>query len=74
MNLRDILQRFPDQEACIAFLETLRWGNTPRCLKGEVRYQTQGRKRFGAGRTLVLHGLRGIIQSHQRNDLSEYQD
>ena len=33
MNIQDILQRFPTQEACLTFLETLRWGNTPRCPK-----------------------------------------
>lgn len=31
MNLLTIFKRFPDQEACIEFLETVRWGDAPYC-------------------------------------------
>ncbi len=31
MNLLAIFTRFPDQEACIEHLETLRWGDGPHC-------------------------------------------
>ena len=31
MNLLTIAKRFPTQEACIAHLEQLRWGDDPRC-------------------------------------------
>lgn len=31
MNLIEIFQRFPDQESCIAHLESKRWGETPAC-------------------------------------------
>ena len=31
MNLIEIMERFPDQEACIAFLERVRWKGKPEC-------------------------------------------
>ena len=31
MNLIEVMERFPDQEACIAHLERIRWGNKPVC-------------------------------------------
>lgn len=31
MNLIEVMERFPDQEACIAHLERVRWGNKPAC-------------------------------------------
>ena len=31
MNLIKVMERFPDQKACIAHLEKIRWGNEPRC-------------------------------------------
>ena len=31
MNIVQIFERFPTQEACIAHLEKARWGDTPRC-------------------------------------------
>ncbi|MGQ0588436.1 MAG: IS1595 family transposase [Sphingosinicella sp.] len=31
MNLLTIFSRFPDQEACIEFLERVRWGDSPYC-------------------------------------------
>ncbi len=31
MNIFTIFQRFPDQEACIAHLEAVRWGDEPCC-------------------------------------------
>lgn len=32
MNLIEVLEQFPDQEACIKHLEKLRWGDEPRCV------------------------------------------
>lgn len=32
MNLVEIFEKFPTQEACIEFLEKVRWGQTPRCV------------------------------------------
>ena len=31
MNLIEVMERFPDQEACIEHLERIRWGDTPVC-------------------------------------------
>ncbi len=31
MNLLEVFQRFPTQEACIEHLETIRWGDDPAC-------------------------------------------
>ena len=31
MNLITVFEQFPDQQACIDHLETLRWGNDPHC-------------------------------------------
>ena len=31
MNLMHVFKQYPDQEACIEHLETVRWGATPRC-------------------------------------------
>ena len=31
MNLIEVMQRFPTQEACIEHLERIRWGNIPYC-------------------------------------------
>ena len=31
MNLIDVMERFPDQETCIAFLERVRWKGNPKC-------------------------------------------
>ena len=31
MNLFEVINRFPDQESCISFLEDVRWGDDPRC-------------------------------------------
>lgn len=31
MDLLTVMQRFPDQEACIAHLEKVRWGDSPKC-------------------------------------------
>ena len=33
MNLMDFVDRFPDQEACVAHLETVRWPKGPACPK-----------------------------------------
>ena len=45
MNLLSVMARFPDQEACIAHLERIRWGDKPACpLCGGMRVT---RKRDG---------------------------
>lgn len=31
MDLIEVMERFPDQESCIAHIEKVRWGDTPRC-------------------------------------------
>ena len=31
MNLLKIMEVFPDQEACITYLERLRWHGSPEC-------------------------------------------
>ena len=31
MNLLEVFTRYPDQEACIEYLETVRWGDSPAC-------------------------------------------
>jgi transposase-like protein len=31
MNVITIMNRFPDQKSCIAYLETIRWGDKPHC-------------------------------------------
>ena len=31
MNIIEIFEKFPGQEDCIAYLERVRWGNTPKC-------------------------------------------
>ena len=31
MNLLEVMERFPDQESCIAHLEKARWGDEPKC-------------------------------------------
>jgi len=33
MNLITIFRRFPDQQACISHLESIRWGDNPHCPK-----------------------------------------
>ena len=31
MNLIEVMERFPDQESCIAYLERIRWRGKPVC-------------------------------------------
>lgn len=31
MDLLTVMKQFPDQEACIAHLEKVRWGDNPNC-------------------------------------------
>ncbi len=38
MDLIKILEMFPDQAACIAHLECLRWQGTPECLHCESKH------------------------------------
>ncbi len=37
MNLIDVMERFPDQETCISFLEHVRWNGNPKCPHCESR-------------------------------------
>ena len=37
MNLVEIMERYPTQEACIEHLEGIRWGDKPRCPNVRVR-------------------------------------
>ena len=45
MNLISISQRFPDQQACIKYLEEKRWGEQPCC--PHCGSQRVGRKQEG---------------------------
>ncbi|RKU06956.1 hypothetical protein C6501_18000 [Candidatus Poribacteria bacterium] len=51
MNIVEVMQRFPDQEACIAHLEKVRWGNKSSCPHCEspkvVRKSEKGVNRVG---------------------------
>lgn len=40
MNILDVIERFPNQEACIAYLEKARWDNTPVHCVHTVRVST----------------------------------
>ena len=37
MNLIEVMERFPDQESCIEYLERIRWRGTPVCLHCESK-------------------------------------
>ena len=37
MNLIEVMERFPSQEACIDHLERIRWRGTPVCPKCESK-------------------------------------
>ena len=51
MNLIEVMERFPDQESCIAHLEHIRWGGKPVCphceCKKVVRKNEEGISRVG---------------------------
>ena len=54
MNLIEVMERFPDQEACIAHLERVRWGNKPicpHCGSIEVAYKNETQAEGETGRT-----------------------
>jgi transposase-like protein len=48
MNLLEVIARFPDQEACINHLETLRWQGKPQCpyCKSEQSSKRVGTQRY----------------------------
>jgi transposase-like protein len=48
MNLLEVITKFPDQEACINHLETLRWHNKPQCpyCKSEQSSKRTGTQRY----------------------------
>ncbi|RKU13829.1 hypothetical protein C6501_09070 [Candidatus Poribacteria bacterium] len=48
MNLIEVIKHFPDQESCIAFLENIRWGNTPICAHcGSLKVNNRHEKKEG---------------------------
>ncbi len=54
MNLIEVMERFPDQEACIAHLERIRWGNKPvcpHCGSIEVAHKNETQEKDKTGRT-----------------------
>lgn len=66
MNIMQIFQRFPDQEACIKHLERARWSDTPKCpycgsentfpLRSELRHHCNGcRKSFSVTVGTIFH-------------------
>jgi len=66
MNIMQIFQRFPDQEACIEHLEKVRWKDIPKCpycgsentnpLKKEQRHHCNGcRKSFSVTVGTIFH-------------------
>ena len=50
MNLIDVMERFPDQEACIAFLEQVRWRGNPKCPHCESQKLTRREHETETGR------------------------
>ena len=50
MNLIDVMERFPDQEACITFLEHVRWRGNPKCPHCESRKLTRREHETETGR------------------------
>ena len=74
MNLIEIMERFPDQETCIAFLERVRWKGNPKCPHCESRKLTRQEHETETGRIgrwncqeckatfRVLHGTKIPLQ------------
>lgn len=50
MNLIDVMQRFPDQASCIAFLEHVRWQGSPKCPHCESQKLTRREHETETGR------------------------
>ena len=50
MSLIEIFQRFPDHEACLEHLETVRWGDEPHCPYCGATHVARKDERFRAGR------------------------
>ena len=50
MNLIDVIQRFPDQQTCIAFLEHVPWNGNPKCPHCESRKLTRREHETETGR------------------------
>ncbi|MDE0553645.1 MAG: IS1595 family transposase [Candidatus Poribacteria bacterium] len=50
MNLIDVMERFPDQQTCIAFLEHVRWNGNPKCPHCESRKLTRREHETETGR------------------------
>lgn len=49
MNLVSVMEKFPNQEACIKHLESIRWGANPQCPKCESK-SLKRKKEDGTGR------------------------
>ena len=50
MNLIDVMERFPDQASCIAFLEQVRWKGNPKCPHCESQKLTRREHETETGR------------------------
>ena len=75
MNILELINKFPTQEACITHLENVRWGDKPKCvycgsentnpLKAELRHHCNGcRKSFSV--------IVGTIFHHTHIDLQKW--
>lgn len=75
MNITEIFKRFPTQEACIAHLEAIRWGDKPSCTycgslkvcrhteKNKVRWQCQDcRSSFSVTVGTIFHNTHVELQ------------
>ena len=70
MNLIEVMERFPDQEACIAHLERVRWGNKPVCPHcGSIdvahKNETQGEGETGRTGRYNCHACRASFKVTQ---------
>ena len=71
MDLIKVMERFPTQETCIAYLESVKWGkNPPYCPHlSDNRRKEADRDRNRAYRTLELPRLPSHLQSDARNSV-----
>ena len=75
MDLIKVMERFPDQESCIAHLEKMRWKGKPKCPHCESthvgRTHRNGRRAYWS---LELPRLPCHFQSHLRHSVSRHKD
>ncbi len=73
MNILELINKFPTQEACITHLENVRWGDKPKCvycgsentnpLKAELRHHCNGcRKSFSVIVGTIFHNTHIELQ------------